>query len=59
MDLRNNWEYRVLRIKPGAWGVHRPEQITEALNKEGRSGWELVYVVLQGLNHLAYFKRPR
>ena len=47
MNTGNQWEYRVVRVKPsGIWKLQPdPEEIEEQLNRLGRDGWERVGAV--------------
>ncbi|MEZ5545013.1 MAG: DUF4177 domain-containing protein [Lysobacteraceae bacterium] len=55
----DRWEYKVIPAPASIWGTSKPEKMTEALNKEGQQGWELVNVVMHGIQLHFFFKRPR
>ena len=53
------WEYKVTQAPVSVWGTRRPEQMTEALNKEGQQGWELVNTLYYGMKIHFFLKRLR
>lgn len=53
------WEYKVVPTPMTMLGSIKPEMITEALNKEGQLGWELVSVVVLGMQSYLFLKRRR
>ena len=53
------WEYKVMLAPVSIWGLTKPDRVTEALNKEGMQGWELVNAVQQGTRLNLYLKRRR
>ena len=53
------WEYKVMHAPASVWGTSKPEQMTEALNREGQQGWELVNAVLHNLKLHFFLKRRR
>lgn len=56
----DRWEYKVEDLVPGFLNRNlQPTAMTEALNREGAQGWELVNVVQVGLKMKLFFKRRR
>ncbi len=53
------WEYQVLPAPTSLWGTTKPEEMTEALNKVGLQGWELVDVCRMGTQFTFFLKRRR
>ncbi|MCX7562861.1 DUF4177 domain-containing protein [Xanthomonadaceae bacterium XH05] len=53
------WEYKVIQAPTSTWGTSTPELMTDALNKEGQQGWELVSTVYYGVKVHLFLKRPR
>lgn len=54
------WEYKVVPGPVSVWGTVKPEKLTEALNREGQQGWELVAVTQNAMHQINLFlKRPR
>lgn len=53
------WEYKVIPAPISFWGTSKPDRMTEALNKEGQQGWELVNVVTYGIQLHFFLKRAR
>ena len=53
------WEYKVMPAPVSAWGTSKPEQMAEALNKEGQQGWELVNTLYYGMKIHFFLKRRR
>lgn len=55
------WEHKVvslslgLRLLRSTWTEH----VTEAMNREGMQGWQLVTAQLMGMQMTLFFKRPR
>ena len=53
------WEYKVVQAPVSVWGTSKPEQMAEALNKEGQQGWELVNTLYYGMKVHFFLKRSR
>ena len=53
------WEYKVMLAPVSVWGTSKPELVTEALNREGMQGWELVNVIQHGTRLNLFLKRRR
>ncbi len=43
--MSKQWKYLVVELETGLMGGFKPEVLQEELDKQGRSGWELVNVV--------------
>ena len=57
----DRWEHKVVNINLGLrllfsrWS----EAATEAMNREGNQGWQLVSTLMMGTQLAMFFKRPR
>ncbi|MBF6023680.1 DUF4177 domain-containing protein [Lysobacter niastensis] len=58
--MSQHWTYHVLEITPSMLGASVSERLTEALNRLGAEGWELVSVMaVTPFDHLrAVLKKP-
>lgn len=58
--MSDRWNYHVVEVKPTLMGGHKAEALQEELNRQGRSGWELVDIVVPSMASpaLLVFKRP-
>lgn len=57
----DRWEYKTVGLAMG-WRLLRStwtEHATEAMNREGASGWQLVTAQWMGTQLTLFFKRPR
>lgn len=43
--MNKKWNYLVIELKTGLMGGFKLETLQEELDRQGRSGWELVNVV--------------
>ena len=43
--MSKKWNYLVIEVKTGLMGGFKLETLQEELDRQGRSGWELVNVV--------------
>ncbi|HWU77143.1 MAG TPA: DUF4177 domain-containing protein [Rhodanobacter sp.] len=64
--MSGTWEYKVITLKHGGGGLKlivtpTDDEATDALNREGALGWELVNAVCVGPGQptLLYLKRSR
>ncbi|MCB1567985.1 MAG: DUF4177 domain-containing protein [Xanthomonadales bacterium] len=55
----DRWEYKVVLAPSTIWGASKPKHMTEALNREGAQGWELVNATLVGMRLHFFLKRAR
>jgi hypothetical protein len=58
--MSNNWKYQVVEVKPSMMGSYKPDALQEAMDRQGRLGWELVNVIVSGPMYpaLLVFKKP-
>jgi hypothetical protein len=64
MAEREHWSYLTVEVKPARFLSFRPsaEQLTDALNRHGAQGWELVSTLSTqrpGDRVQLFFKRPQ